>query len=90
MTPEFNKDGKVNKYFNLDEILKLNLSEGFKNEFKSKFNKDIYLAVKKDKFNKGKLIGLEINEKLYEKYYIIEDLAGNQRYISCENIIKLW
>lgn len=86
MTPIFNKNGKVHQYFTLDEILKLNLSKGFKNEFKSKFNKDVYLTTKKDK---GKLIGLEINEKLYQKYYIIKDLDGNNRYISCENLIKL-
>lgn len=83
MTPAFNKNGKVNKYFDLDEILKLNLSESFKSEFKDKFNKTVSYQK-----GSGTLVGLEINEKLYEMYYIL-DSNGSHKYISCENSIKL-
>ena len=84
---EFNKEGKVNRYKNLDEILKLNISESLQEEFKRKFNKKIYFE-RNGNCKIGKLIGLEINEQLSEQFYIIE-VEDKTIYISCNNSITL-
>lgn len=70
-TQSFNKDGKINKYVNLDEILKLNILEILKEEFKIKFHKTVYFG-RKGKCQVGKLIGLETNGQFSSLFYIIE------------------
>lgn len=68
---DYNKDGKVHRYTNLDEILKLNIPEHLKEEFRDKFNKMVYFDVYGN-CKIGKLIGIEVNEKLSELYFMIE------------------
>lgn len=74
---EFNKEGKVYKYYKLDDILKLdlvNLIHGaVKSDLKEKFGKNIFFDSN-GSCKVGKLIGLEINYQLAMMYYIIEDI----------------
>lgn len=83
----YNKNGKVNRYTNLDDILKLNISDRIKNEFKDKFGKRVFFEYK-ESCTIGKLVGIEINEKLSAQYYII-DTEDKRIYILCDNSITL-
>ena len=83
----YNKNGKVNRYTNLDDILKLNLSDKLREEFKTKFKKRVYFEYK-ESCTIGKLVGIEINEKLSAQYYII-DTEDKRIYISCNNSLTL-
>ena len=74
---EYNKNGEVTRYYNLDDILKLNISDTLKKEFKEKFKKRVFYD-NNDLCKIGVLIGIERNEKLSENYYIIE--LNNHKY----------
>lgn len=83
----YNKDGKVNRYANLDEILRLNLSDRVREEFKTKFNKKVFFDCN-GSCKVGKLIGIEVNEKLSAQYYII-DTEDKKIYVPCNNSLTL-
>lgn len=81
---EYNKKGDVYKCLDLDSIIRTNLiPNNIKEECKEKFNKDCYFN-----FNGvtkiGKLIGVEMNLKLNELFYILNDLESKDKYyITC-------
>lgn len=79
----YNKDGKVNRYTNLDEILKLNISDRIRDELKTKFNKKVFFDCN-GSCKIGKLVGIEVNEKFSEQYYII-DTENKKIYVPCNN-----
>lgn len=83
----YNKDGKVNRYTNLDEILKLNISDRIRDEFKTKFNRKVFFDCN-GSCKVGKLVGIETNEKLYAQYYII-DTEDKKIYVPCNNSLTL-
>lgn len=76
---EYNKNGEVNRYYSLDDILKLNLSDTLKKEFQAMFNKRIFYD-NNGSCRVGILIGIEKNEKLSETYYIV-DVNGNKNFV---------
>lgn len=83
----FNKDGRVDKYTNLDDILKLNISDDIKQNFKDKYKKKVYYG-RKGSCYVGTLVGIEVNEKLSNIYYMI--FSGDKiRYLPCSSSITL-
>lgn len=76
---DYNKNGEVNRYFNLDDILRLNLSDNIRKEVEEKFKKKI-LYDNNGSCRLGVLIGLEMNHKLSETYYIV-DVDGTKNYV---------
>lgn len=76
---DYNKNGEINKYFDLDNILRLNLPDNIKEEFKEKFKKEVFYD-NNGSCRLGTLIGAEINHKLSEIYYII-DVKGIKNYV---------
>jgi hypothetical protein len=76
----------VVQYFDYDSISKLNISKIIKDDFKN-INKKCYYS-NKGNTHIGKLIGLEINSKLYEYYYIILGLDNKYHYRLTELGIK--
>lgn len=83
----YNKNGKVIRYTNLDDILRLNLSDRIRDEFKSKFNKRVFFDCN-GSCKIGTLVGIEINEKLSAQYYII-DTEDKKIYVPCNNSLTL-
>lgn len=77
---EFNKDGRIEKYYNLDDILKLDLSSEARETIKKCFGKKVYFE-KNDSCKMGKLCGLEMNYQLAMVYYIIEDANGKKIFV---------
>lgn len=77
---EFNKDGKIDRYYNLDEILKLDLSNEVKENFEQKFGKRVFFDSN-GSCKVGKLFGLEKNYQLGMIYYIITDLSGKNIFV---------
>lgn len=72
-----NKNEEVNKYYDLNVILKLDIPFKVSSEIKDKFGKMIFYD--KDGICKiGKLCGLEKKDELSPIYYIVEDLDGNK------------
>ena len=76
---EYNKNGEVDRYYNLDEILRLNLPEDLKENIKKKFKKKVFYD-NNGSCRVGTLIGVERNRKLEETYYII-DVDGNKNFV---------
>lgn len=76
---EYNKNGEVHRYYNLDDILRLNLPETLKEEFQTKFKKRVFYD-NDGSCRMGILIGVEKNEKLSETYYIV-DVDGNKNFV---------
>lgn len=68
---EYNKNGTVDRYRNLDDILKLNLDNNIRETIKEKFGKKVFFDSN-GSCKMGKLCGLEVNHKLSMLYYIIE------------------
>lgn len=68
---EYNKNGEIIRYYNLDDILKLNIPNTLKEEFQEKFKKRVFYD-NDGSCKVGVLIGIERNKKLLENYYIIE------------------
>lgn len=76
---EYNKNGEVDRYYNLDEILRLNLPEDLKENIKEKFKKKVFYD-NNGSCRIGTLIGVERNHKLEETYYII-DVDGSKNFV---------
>ena len=76
---EYNKNGEVDRYYNLDEILRLNLPEDLKKNIKEKFKKKVFYD-NNGSCRIGTLIGVERNHKLEETYYII-DVDGTKNFV---------
>ena len=68
---EYNKNGAIDRYYNLDNILKLNLDNNVRENIEKKFGKRVFFDSN-DSCKIGKLCGLEVNHKLSMLYYIIE------------------
>ena len=84
---EYNKEGKINRYYDLDEILRLDLDSDTRKNFETKFGKRVYF----DSYGSckiGKLCGLEVNYKLSTLYYIIKT-EDNNFYIPTYQSITL-
>lgn len=76
----YNPKGSVYKCLHLDEILKLNIvPERVKTEIKEKFGKTCHF-YDGEKTKIGKVIGLEINTKLANSYYILKDPNKSSEY----------
>lgn len=76
---EYNKSGEVNRYYDLDDILRLDLPSNIKEEFENKFEKTVFWD-NNGSCRLGKLVGLEKNNKLSEIYYIME-VDGNKNFV---------
>lgn len=68
---EYNKNGAVDRYNNLDDILKLNLDNNVRESIEEKFGRRVFFDSN-GSCKIGKLRGLEVNHKLSMLYYIIE------------------
>lgn len=71
MKVDYNKNGNIYAYYDLDEILKNSIFDNVKEIFKKMFNKRVFFEYRGN-CKIGKLIGLEINHKLSMQYYIIK------------------
>lgn len=76
---DYNKNGEVNRYFNLDDIFRLNLPDNIRKEVEEKFKKRVFYD-NNGSCRLGVLIGIEMNNKLSETYYIV-DVDGNKNYV---------
>lgn len=76
---EFNKNGEVNRYYNLDEILGLDIPSEITSEIKEKFGKKVFWD-NNGSCKMGRLCGLEKNHKLSMLYYIM-DIDGNKMFV---------
>lgn len=77
---EFNINGKIDEYYNLDDILRLNLDNKTKDNFREKFGKTVYFDLN-GSCRIGKLCGLENNYQLSMVYYIIINGDGDRMLI---------
>lgn len=77
---EFNKDGKIDRYYNLDEILKLDLSNEVKENLKQKFGKKVFFDSN-GSCKVGRLCGLERNYQIGAIYYIISSLNDKKIFV---------
>lgn len=85
---EFNKDGKIDRYYNLDEILRLDLSNEVRENFKQKFGKRVFFDSN-GSCKIGKLRGLEENYQLGMIYYIILDLNRKEVFVPVNQSITV-
>lgn len=86
---EYNKDGTVDRYQKLDDILRLNLDDDICKNINDKFGKTVFFDFN-GSCKMGKLCGLEVNHKLSMLYYIIEDLGGKKLFVPIwKNITKV-
>lgn len=85
---EYNINGEVDRYYNLDEILGLDIPSHIAAEIKEKFNKKV-LCDCNGNCKIGKLCGLEVNHKLSMLYYIIE-IDGDKIFVpTWKNLTKV-
>ena len=85
---EFNKDGKIDRYYNLDEILKLDLDKEVKENLEQKFGKRIYFDSN-GSCKIGKLCGIEKNYQLIIIYYIISSPDEKKIFIPINQSITV-
>lgn len=85
---EFNKDGKIDRYYNLDEILKLDLDEEIKQNIKEKFGKKVFFDSN-GSCKVGRLCGVEKNYKLTMIYYIVADSEDKKMFVPVNQSITL-
>ena len=85
---EFNKDGKIDRYYNLDEILKLDLDKEVKENLEQKFGKRIYFDSN-GSCKIGKLCGIEKNYQLGMIYYIISSPDEKKIFIPINQSITV-
>ena len=85
---EFNKDGKIDRYYNLDEILRLDLDKEVKENFKQKFGKKVFFDSN-GSCKVGKLCGLEKNFQLGMIYYIISGFDGKNIFVPINQSIAV-
>lgn len=83
----FNKNGEVSRYTNLDEILRLDISEEIRDNFRKKFDKKVFFDYNGN-CKVGKLVGIEINGQLSARYYII-DTEEKKIYVPCNSSLTL-
>ena len=84
---EFNKDGKIDRYYNLDESLRLDLDQEIKKNFEEKFGRTVYFDSN-GSCKMGKLCGLEKNYQLTMIYYIVE-ADGKKMFVPINQSITL-
>lgn len=77
---EFNKDVKIDRYYNLDKILRLDLSKEVRENLEQKFGRRVFFDSN-GSCKVGKLCGLEINYQLGATYYIISDANNKELFI---------
>ena len=85
---EFNKDGKIDRYYNLDEILRLDLNKEVRENLEKKFGKRVFFDSN-GSCKMGKLCGLEKNYQLGMIYYIISDLEGKKVFVPINQSITV-
>lgn len=85
---EYNKDGKIDRYYNLDEILRLDISPETKEELKSKFGKTVYFDSD-GSCKMGKLCGLEKNYQLSMLYYIVTGADNEKMFVPTYQSLSL-
>ena len=76
---DYNKNEEVNRYFNLDDILRLNLPDNIRKEVEEKFKKKVFYD-NNGACKLGTFIGIEIDSTLSDVYYII-DINGIKNYV---------
>lgn len=76
---EYNKSGEVNRYYDLDDILKLDIPAEIASEMEEKFGKRVFYD-QDGTCKMGRLCGLEKNHKLSMLYYIV-DIDGNKMFV---------
>lgn len=76
---EYNKNRQVNRYYELDDILRLNIPNTIKEEFRKKFKKRVFYDCN-ESCKIGILVGLEENEKLFDTFFIIDE-DGHKNFI---------
>ena len=84
---EYNKNGAIDRYYNLDEILKLNIDNNIQKNIEEKFGRRVFFDSN-GSCKIGKLCGLEVNHKLSMLYYIIE-INNKKLYIPTYQSITL-
>ena len=67
------------RYYNLDDILKLNIPDLLKQEYKEKFKKRVFYDSN-GSCKVGTLVGLAKNYKLSDYFYIIE-IKENKSFV---------
>lgn len=77
---EFNKNGVIHRYYNLDDILKLDLDTELREELKAKFGKTVFFDSN-GTCKMGKLSGLEKNYQLGAIYYIVIDSDNRKLFV---------
>lgn len=85
---EFNKGGKIDRYYNLDEILKLDLDKELKQNLEEKFGKTVFFDSN-GTCKMGKLCGIEKNYQLTMIYYIIVDSENKKMFVPVHQSITL-
>ena len=86
---EYNKNGAIDRYYNLDEILKLNIDNNIQKNIEEKFGRRVFFDSN-GSCKIGKLCGLEVNHKLSMLYYIIE-IDNKKLYIpTYQSITLVW
>lgn len=88
---EYNKQGQVFSCKSLDSVEGTDLiPEKVKSKFREYFNKKCYFKSKSDSTLIGIVRGIEINTKIYEIYWIIENIVGEgNHYISCDKNLNI-
>lgn len=76
---EYNKNGEIDRYYNLDDILRLNIPEETRNNLETKFGKTVFYDAD-GSCRMGTLVGLEKNSKLSMLYYIV-DVNGKKNFV---------
>ncbi len=85
---EFNKNGEIYRYYNLDDILKLDLDEELRNELKTKFGKMVFFDSN-GTCKVGRLSGLEKNYQLGAMYYIVVDSDNRKLFMPISQSITV-
>lgn len=81
------KDGKIDRYYNLDEILKLDITQEIRKTINENFGKKVYFDSN-GSCKIGKLIGLEKNYQLGDIYYIAVDSEDKKMFIPTHKSIS--
>ncbi len=85
---EFNKDGKIDRYYNLDEILRLDLDNEVRENFRQKFGKQVFFDSN-GSCKMGRLCGIEKNYQLAMVYYIISDFNDKKMFVPVHQSITV-
>lgn len=78
---EYNKDGQVFTCKSIDSVSHSNLIPNeIKEDFGKLYKRQVYFNYGDDVTKIGTVIGLEINGKVSEIYWIIKDIHSNNKY----------